>query len=236
MNKRNSKVAQRTPLREQLNQIYWEFLSKLNEDSRKKVVNSLERLSDSHIGGKAKTVGDTAPDFSVKMDRGNIRLYEVLKFAPVVLSFYRGGWCPFCNLELKELQAYLPDIKVLGAYLIAISPESNKNILSTIDRNMLDFDLLPDRNNNIARDYGLTYMVDKDLLPLYEEWGINLSDINEVDSCELPIPATYVIARDRIIQAAYVERDYSRRMEPKDVVIALEAIKRKPLVPQKIGK
>lgn len=213
-------------LAEQTEKAANEFIAALSEDARKIVGKNFEKLLASDIAKDAVNVGDKAPDFSLpNVKGGNIRLSEALKKGPVVLSFYRGGWCPFCNLEFRALQEHLPEMKTLGATLIGVSPETPDNSLSTIEKHQLKFDVLSDVGNVVAREYGLIMTVYEEVRPLYLEWGINLPESNGNDSYELPVPATYVIDTDGIIRAAHVDKDYTKRMEPADIVAALRAIK-----------
>ena len=219
-------MTHKPTLAEQTEKALNEFISTLSEDAQKIVGGNFEKLLASNVAKDAINVGDKAPDFNLpNVKGGNIRLYEALKKGPVVLSFYRGGWCPFCNLEFKALQKRLPEIKVLGASLIGISPETPDNSLSTVEKHQLQFDVLSDAGNVVAREYGLIMTVYEEVRPLYLEWGINLPESNGDDSYELPVPATYVIDTDGIIRAAHVDKDYTKRMEPADIVAALRAIK-----------
>ncbi len=219
-------MGHKPTLAEQTEKAANEFISRLSEDAQKIVGGSFEKLLVSDVAKDAINVGDKAPDFSLPSVRGgNIRLYEALKKGPVILSFYRGGWCPFCNLEFKALQERLPEMKALDATLIGVSPETPDNSLSTVEKHQLKFDVLSDVGNVVVREYGLIMTVYEEVRPLYLEWGIDLPASNGDDSYELPVPATYVIDTDGVIRAAHVDKDYTKRMEPADIVAALRAIK-----------
>jgi peroxiredoxin len=155
---------------------------------------------------------------------GQGQLADFLAHGPVVLSFYRGGWCPFCNLEFKALADILPAINAAGATLVGISPERPEVGQQTVADHGLEFEVLSDVGNLVIRDYGLLMRVDEQMRPHYRQWGIDLFAANGDESYELPVPATYVIDRDGVIRAAHVDRDYTSRMEPADILAALDSI------------
>ncbi len=218
-------MTEKPSLAEQTEQTANEFIAALPEDAQKIVGASFEKLLKSDIAKNAINVGDKAPDFSLpNVKGGNLRLSEVLKQGPVVLNFYRGGWCPFCNLEFKALQERLPEIKELGATLIGVSPETPDNSLSTVEKHQLEFDVLSDVGNKVIREYGLLFTVYEEVRPLYLEWGLDIPQVNGDDSWELPVPATYVIDTDGVVHAAHVDKDYTKRMEPADIVAALKEL------------
>jgi len=201
------------------------FVSALPEDQQKTVASAFEELMSSSVAADAKTISDKAPDFALSNVRdGTLNLSDALAEGPVVLSFYRGSWCPFCNLELNALQQQLPVIRECGASLIAVSPEKPDASLTQAEKLNLEFDVLSDPGNRVAGAYGLIMTVHESLRPLYLQWGIDLPAANDDDSYQLPVPATYVIDRNGIIQAAYVDKDYTKRMEPEAIMEALKAL------------
>jgi peroxiredoxin len=144
----------------------------------------------------------------------------------VVVSFYRGEWCPFCNLELRALQEVLPEMEKLGATLIAISPERPDHGIIATEKNKLTFPVLSDFGNKVARQFGIVFQMGQEL----KEFSKNVfkNDIavrNGEDSYELPVPATYVIDKAGVIRFAHVEVDYmTGRAEPEAVLVALDAL------------
>lgn len=166
-------------------------------------------------------VGDKAPDFTLKDQNGKeVDLYQLLEKGPVVLNWYRGGWCPYCNLELKGLADKAAEINQLGAALIALSPELPDKSLSTIEKNNLPFTVLSDTDNNVARKYDLVFKLDTETADRYES-KFGLSQYNGNDKAELPIPATYIIDQKGIIRYAFVDPDYKKRANPEEVVMEL---------------
>ena len=212
-------------LNAQTQQALQDFLPALPQDDQKTVGSAFEKLMSSTVAADAKTSGDEAPDFELPNVRGGtLSLRDALAEGPVVLSFYRGSWCPFCNLELNALQQQLPVIRECGARLIAVSPEKPDASLSHAEKLKLEFDVLSDPGNRVADTYGLIMTVYESLRPLYLQWGIDLPAANGDDSHQLPVPATYVIDRYGTIQATHVDKDYTKRMEPEAIIAALKAL------------
>src|SRR6185312_9179308 len=170
--------------------------------------------------------GDKAPDFALPNVTGEtIRLSQLLAKGPVVLIFYRGGWCPYCNLALRAYQAILPQIQLAGATLVAVSPQTPDNSLSASEKMELRFPVLSDSGNNAARTYGLVFTVSSEIQAHYQRMGIDLSQVNGSETGELPIPGSYVIAPDSMIALAFVDPDYTHRLEPAAILSALEQFK-----------
>lgn len=210
---------------EQYKEIVNNFISGLAPEAQQTVAKGFEHIMNSNAGEKALNEDDTATDFNLPNARGEtIQLSSLLGQGPVVLNFYRGGWCPFCNLEFKSLHEILPQIKKLGATLIGISPELPDNSLDTIEKHNLQFEVLSDVGNKVSEQYGLIMKVPEVIRPLYREWGLDLPKFNGEDTWELPIPATYVINRNGKIVSAYINKNYTERMEPANIIKALEAL------------
>lgn len=185
-----------------------------------------EELIESGIVDRSLKVGDVVSDFALPNAVGNtIQLEQLLAMGPVVISFYRGQWCPFCNLELQALQQALPDIKASGASLVAISPQTPDNTLTTAQKHSLTFEVLSDAGNKVARQFGLVFQVPEYLRPVYQNFGVDLPAFNGDRTFELPIPATYAIAPDRRVAYSFVEPDYMKRLEPADIVTVLKGLK-----------
>jgi peroxiredoxin len=175
--------------------------------------------------GNVVAIGDTAPNFALPDVHGRmIALPEALHSGAVVLAFYRGGWCPYCDLQLRAYQSALPTIVQLGARLIAVSPQLPDGSLSTAEKNGLEFDVLSDVGNGIARSFGLVYSLPEELREALRSNGKDLTRINGDNSWELPVPATFVIAPDRRVMLAHVDVDYRRRLAPEDIIAALMSL------------
>ena len=171
-------------------------------------------------------VGERAPNFRLPNAAGEeVELASRLATGPVVLSFYRGEWCPYCNLELRALQAALPRFQAHGASLIAISPQSPDHSLSATEKNELSFDVLSDVHQEAIRAFRVQFTVPAELQDLHRNVFHNdLSTRTADGSWDLPVPATFVIDRGGIIRARYVSADYRTRMDPDDIEAALAAI------------
>lgn len=196
--------------------------TKFPEATQAIMKNAIKELENSNIGKLAFKKGQQLPNISLPNASGNtVNIQEELKSNKIVLTFYRGGWCPYCNLELKALQSKQAEIEAKGAKLIAISPESPDNSLSTTEKNALSFDILTDTNNEVARSLGLVYELPQNLVSLYNEFGIDLEQSQGMQSNELPIAATYIVNQDGSIDYDFIEEDYKLRAEPAAVVAAL---------------
>jgi peroxiredoxin len=175
---------------------------------------------------KALKTGDHAPDFTLPNPSGRpVSLAELLRDGPAVVTFYRGGWCPYCNLQLRAYQAVLGEITALGAKLVAISPQLPDGSMSTAEMNRLSLDVLSDSGNRVARSFGLVYSLPQELRAALTSNNKALPGINGDDSWELPLPATYVIAPGGKIALAEIALDYRERLEPDAIVAALRALR-----------
>ncbi len=183
---------------------------------------AIEDLKATNMLEHAVKTGDQFPDFELPNAQGEtVSLSEQLQKGKVVLTFYRGGWCPYCNLELKAFQEVLPQIKEKGATLIAITPETPDNSLSTKEKNQLDFEVLTSENNELARSLNLVFKLPEALVDLYGKFGIDLLENQGNDANELPIAATYIIEQSGKISYHYLAEDYKLRADPELVLAAL---------------
>lgn len=213
-------------LRLKLEKLKSKSISKMPEEIGKTLAEGMAKIAASGVAGRAKKKGDKAPDFSLASWKGgDVRLYDVLARGPVVLSFFRGGWCPYCALENRALQDALDDITALGATLVAISPQTIEHSRNTALGHEITFEVLSDPGNEVAGEYGLVFTVAGQIRRIYEEFGINLEESNGDGSWTLPVPATYVIGKEGAIRRAFVEADYTVRMEPRDIVEELEKLR-----------
>ncbi len=189
-----------------------------------------QAIMERHIAGlrdglakSALKTGDRAPAVVLGNARGDtVDVGALLKNGPVIVSFYRGGWCPYCNFELRAFQQILPEIKAVGAALVAISPEKADDTLSTAEKNALSFEVLSDVGQKVGRAFGLVYDFSDELKSAYKEFGIDIPGKNGAEDWALPISATYVVDRDGTIIYAYTDADYRDRAEPADVLEVLK--------------
>ncbi|WP_298325300.1 peroxiredoxin-like family protein [uncultured Dokdonia sp.] len=189
------------------------------QDIMRKAIEDLEATD---ILKHAVKTGDKFPDFTLPNAQGKtITLSELLQKGKVVITFYRGGWCPYCNLELKAFQEVLPQIKKKGATLIAITPETPDNSLSTKEKNELDFEVLTSENNELARSLNLVFKLPEALAELYGKFGIDLLESQGNDANELPIAATYIIDQNGEVSYHFLSEDYKLRADPEVIIAAL---------------
>jgi peroxiredoxin len=213
-------------LTENLANLAAEMQFKLPEEVKAFMNQAGINLVNSGILEQSLREGDKLPNFILpNAFEKLINIQELLTSGPVVISFYRGGWCPYCNLELRALQQVVPQIQTYGATLVAISPETPDHSLSTVEKNELSFEVLSDVGNQVARQFGLVYTLSEELRPIYQKFGINLLDFNGDETFELPIPATYIIQSDGMIIYSFVNPDYTQRQEPEEIVMMLKNLK-----------
>jgi peroxiredoxin len=178
------------------------------------------------IESQALQVGAQAPDLTMP-DALNqpISLSSLWQRGPLVLIFYRGGWCPYCNLELRAWQQQLAALKQLGGQLVAVSPQTPDNSLSTAEKNERAFPVLSDSALEAATAFGVAFEMPPELIELYSRVGNDLPVLNGNGRWVLPVPATYVIDRQGGVAFAHVEADYRERAEPRDVLAAVAELK-----------
>ena len=177
------------------------------------------------LAERAKKVGDKAPAFLLKDPEGNIvSSKELLANGPLIVTFYRGVWCPYCNMELQALQAALPEFQKLGASLVAISPQTAPNSRKSAKQNNLSFPILSDTKGEVGTAFGLKFKLPDYLVELYKGLKNELPTINDDPEWTLPMPARYVIGPDSTILYSEVNPDYTIRPEPSDMFAALRKV------------
>jgi len=188
------------------------------------MMRATQELKDAELSQGAKAVGDTLPDATLPGATGqSVTLSSLWAQGPVVISFYRGGWCPYCNMELRALQKILPQLTELNARLVAISPETPDNSLNTQEKNELAFPVLSDIDNAYAKELGLVFQMPEDLQEHYHNNGLHVDQHNGNENYELPMPATYVVDTTGKVIEAFVPEDYTERLDPENIVRALQA-------------
>jgi peroxiredoxin len=202
-----------------------EFLEKFPTKKAAIMQRATDELTETFQTQQFLQVGDLAPDFALINAVGEtVQLRDRLAQGPVILTFYRGGWCPYCNLELRAYQQVLPQIRELGTSLIAISPQTPDASLTTAEKNSLEFDVLSDIGSKVAQAYSIAFELPNYLQQLYTELGHPLPASNGTQDWQLPIPATFVIASSGQIVLAHVDTDYRDRLEPEEAINALKQI------------
>ncbi|MBW7475783.1 AhpC/TSA family protein [Paenibacillus oenotherae] len=170
--------------------------------------------------------GQQAKDFTLNNSVGvPVNLFEQLSKGPVILTFYRGGWCPFCNMQLRAYQSILPEIEALGGQLIALSPQSPDNTLSQQEKEELRFHVLSDTDGMAAALYNLLYDVPPSIQEIMtNQFKRDLMEYNATDRWILPVTSTFIIDKSGIIRSAYVNPDFMQRLEPQDILDQLNKL------------
>jgi peroxiredoxin len=211
-------------LNEALQQKKHESFVKYSEDKLAIYENGIKALAESSIIKNAIKENDIAPNFMLNNAHGNaVNLYSLLEHGSVVLTWYRGGWCPYCNISLQYLQKILPQIKELNTTLIAISPELPDRSLHTKEKNELDFEVLSDVDNEVASLYNILFTLPKEVAEVYKQ-SFSLLDYNGNDNNQLPLAATYVINKNKKIVYAFLNADYRERADTEAILEALSKI------------
>jgi len=212
-------------LRAELDAFYQARQEQIPLEIREIMARSAATLAAGGQADRAVAAGEAAPSFTLPSATGRvITLAERLAEGPVVLTFYRGAWCPYCNLTLHALQQAHADIKARGAQLIAISPQIPDESLSLTEKHQLGFDVLSDIGCATAAEYGLSFDIGEELAGVYDRLGFEMERVNAGHARTLPLPATFVIAPDGTIAWAFVDTDYTKRAEPADILAALDEL------------
>ena len=198
------------------------FTQSASEDKKQDYEKGIAYVRSSGVMESAVNVGDKAPGFTLPDAVGNkVSLHDVLEKGPVVLVWYRGGWCPYCNIYLQGLQQRLDEIEAKGAQLVAISPELPDNALSTKQKHDLKFHVLSDAGNKTASDFGIVYTLPGYVIKRYDA-SFSLPEYNGDDSYTLPLSASYVIGEAGKVTYAFLDADYRNRASIDDLLAALD--------------
>ena len=183
------------------------------------------KLAASDVTALSLKPGSRMPDFQLPDASGQIvSSIDLRAKGALLISFYRGHWCPYCNLELQALQARFTDIAAKGVSLVAISPETPVQSLTVQQKHELNFPVLSDRGNRIAKQFGLVFALDETLKPIYQTFGIDLKAYNGDTSYELPIPATYLVDKNGTVLESFLDVDYRKRLAPESVLRWLDRL------------
>lgn len=184
---------------------------------------SIRDLLDQGVPAGAVTVGDTLEPFTLTDATGApVSLDQLVEHGPAVIVFYRGGWCPYCNLALRTYQReLLPELAAFGARLVAISPQSPDQSLSTAEKAELEFTVLSDPGNRVAHRVGIVFQQADEVLEVQRTLGLDLAEVNAEGSTELPRPTVLIVDRDRTVRFVDVQPDYTARTEVADILAGL---------------
>lgn len=188
---------------------------------------SNQELIDAGYAECALKAGQMAPEFTLKDSDGNdVSSRDLLAKGPLVLTFYRGVWCPYCNLELQALEEVVGDIEARGASLVAVSQQSAENSRKSKRQNNLSFPILTDQGGDLGEKFGLRWTLQPYLIEFFKMFQVELPAIQNDDKWTLPMPARYIVDTDGTIVYAEVNPDYTRRPEPSDLFPVLDEITR----------
>jgi len=215
-------------LQHEIDALYAEASKQIPASVLAELKASIDEMKRTGIAERALRVGALAPAFTLpNAVEKPISLTDLLQQGPLIISFYRGIWCPSCNLELRAYQRILGEICAAGGDLIAISPQTPDSSLSTAEKNELQFEVLSDKQNRLAREFGIAYPIPDIVKRINTQFGVDIAALNGdpgSDGEHLPISATYVVDQDRRIRLAEVNPDWHVRMEPATALAAVREI------------
>ncbi|KAK5136315.1 hypothetical protein LTR08_003688 [Meristemomyces frigidus] len=207
-----------TAIGPQLSAVFDGFSKNAPEVVKNPINSSRASLSDFDASGIIK-VGEKMPDFKLQNAVGKeVDSASLRAKGPMVLTFYRGEWCPFCNIAMSGFQKYASEFKAMGVTLVALTPELPNGTLTMTEKHQLDFAVLTDAHNEYARKLGIVWKMPENLRPIFEKFGHDLPKRNGDDSFEVPLPATLLVDKDGIVRNVYAEPDYVKRVEPQTVL------------------
>lgn len=213
-------------LKDQLRLMQEASRAKIPPEKLKIMEESLAELKKSKIEEQAIKVGDKLPDIVLKNAHGkDVKLSELRKAGPLVVTFYRGSWCPYCNAQLSNYQQNLSELKKRGAQLVALTPEKPDLSILLAENKKLEFEILNDKDNKFATKLGLVFEVSKDVKDIYQKFGVDLEKSQGNADWKLPIPATFVIKKDGTVSYSFVDSDYTKRASVEDIIKALDQAK-----------
>lgn len=216
-----------TSLKEQLAQHQAGFKDRASPERVALMEKATASLFSSGIEQASLPLGARMPTLSLPDAFGNnISLQSLNAFSSLVIVFYRGGWCPYCNLALREWQRLLPLLHKAGGQLVAISAQTPEHSVSTIEKNQLSFTVLSDSNFEAARAFGLAFEMAPELIALHASVDNDLPTIHGNGQWMLPVPASYLIGKDGLVKYAHVDADYRRRAEPSEIIALLKDLAR----------
>ena len=164
-------------------------------------------------------IGQDAPEFEALDQNGKtLKSTDLLKEKQLIVVFYRGQWCPYCNRHLSELQDHLEDFQKSGAQIVAITPERTENINKTLDKTKADYPILWDKDNSIMKAFGVDFVLPENLQEKYKTYGVDLTEANGNTSQTLPVPATFVIGKNGKIKYLQYDPDYKNRSTAKEIL------------------
>src|SRR5260370_29702117 len=208
-------IPTNTPLQQQIDEFIAEGASWLPIDLLWDLLRPIGQLITSGAAESAIKEGARAPDFALPDPRGSaMRLSHLLEQGPVVMTFYRGAWCPYCHLALRAYQQAMPQLQAGGVTLVAISPQTPDHSRALAEKLELTFSLLSDMGNQVARQFGLVFTIDEAVRAAHKQVCADLPRFNGTDSWELPMAGTFLVNQSGTVCLAFVHADFTRRLDP----------------------
>lgn len=211
---------------EQIGNLIEGMMQQMPDQAKETFQNEVGKILEMNPGKDALKEGDNAIRFILNNDKGEkTSLDDLLNDGPVVLSFHRGNWCPFCNVSFKSWNDNLEEIEKMGAKFVIVSPQSVEKSAQLKSENGYEYPILSDIGNTIAEKYGLDYMLPETFRPMHDAFGMDIPAHNGDNTFKLPVPATYVIATDGKIVYSHVNPNWMERPEPTEVINTLKNLK-----------
>lgn len=215
-----------TPLQQQLDEMLAQNRSRLPVNMARDLFSPVEQLVASGAADRSLKEGAQAPDFTLPDAQGQmVTLSHLLERGPVVIAFYRGAWCPYCNLQLHAYQQALSQIQELGASLVAVSPQTPDHSLALAEKQALAFAVLSDAGNRVARQFGLVFSIDEAARAAHRQIGVDLPAYNGDESWELPMPGTFLVDQTGSVRLAFVDPNFTRRLDPSIIIAELKKLR-----------
>jgi len=212
-------------LKKQIEALKIKSAENIPEEIKEQMNEAAHNLKAKHLEKGALNKKNMIPKIVLENAVGEkVNVNDLLDNGPLILSFFRGAWCPYCNLELQAYEEIVPDIKKAGGQFVAISPEVPDGSLSLKEKHALTFEILSDIENSVAKAFGLVFKLEEKLIPIYEKIGIDLVESQKNKNYELPMPATYVVNQQGEIVFAHIDSDYINRLEPTTALEVLEKL------------
>ena len=200
-------------LAQQIEALQTQLASQLPADITTAFEESIVAVKSLGLEEKSLQVGDQFPDFNlINSNSQAISLPELLSNGQVIIAFFRGTWCPYCNLELKALQESIDALSANACSLVAISPQASTYNADLKEAQQLDFELLQDKDNELAKAVGISFSLSDELSTKYRNLGIDLAQFNNNNAQELPVPAVYLVGQDQVIKYRYIDSNYMHRV------------------------
>jgi peroxiredoxin len=219
-------IPTNTPLQQQIDEFIAEGASWLPTNLLQALLSPIGQLINSGAAGNALKEGAQSPDFTLPDARGTaVKFSHLLTHGPVVVTFYRGQWCPYCHLALRAYQQALPHMQARGATLVAISPQTPDHSRALAEKLELTFALLSDRGNQVARQFGLVFTIDEAVRRAHKQVRADLPAFNGDNSWELPMAGTFLVDPSGTARLAFVHPDFTRRLDPSVVIARLKELK-----------